>query len=253
MDRTDARADVVPAGCSLRDSNALLAALPQVVLDRLESHLETRTLARGDVLHRPGEPITDLWFPLDCLISVTVEMRDGRTAETGIVGNREMAGVNALMGDDETTQTTYLVQVPGDVVRVAAAPVREAFEANPRVRRVFLRYTQAFIAQLAQNTACSSLHSVEQRYARWLLELSARTAADEIRITHEFVSQMLGVRRAGITELSGRFEGLGLVRSGRGRTTIVNREGLAAVSCECYGVLGGELERLLSPDVARDG
>ena len=163
--------DAAPTGgLDPRDGNRILAALPPDVFATLEPHIEARTLERGLKLHRPGEEILDLYFPVRCLISITVTMRDGRTAEVGVVGSQEMVGVNAFMGGRETTQTEYVVQIGGDAVRIPAGPLRAAFDGDQRVRDVFLRYTQAMIAQISQNTGCSSLHSLEQRYARWLLE-----------------------------------------------------------------------------------
>jgi CRP-like cAMP-binding protein len=228
-----------------RPDNRLLASLPADAYERIEPHLRRTSLQRGDILHRPGEPIRDLYFPLDCLISVTVTMRDGRTAETGVVGRREVVGINAFMGGRETTQTAYVIQVDGEAMRVPAAPLREAFDRDVALRDVLLRYTQAMFAQVTQNAACNGLHHLEQRFARWLLEVRDRVGSNELRLTHEFISNMLGVRRAGISELSGRFEDRGLILSKRGRTRIRDGEGLEAAACECYGVVRDEYDRLL--------
>ncbi len=230
-----------------RQANRLLAALPDDAYDKIEPHLERVTLKNGIVLHKPGEEIHDLYFPLDCLISITVTMRDHRIIETGVVGSREMVGINAFMGGRETTQTEYVVQMAGDAMRIDSAPLRDAFDTDKRVRDIFLKLTQAMIAQISQTAACNSLHLLEKRYARWLLEVHDRTHSDELRLTHEFMSEMLGVRRAGITQLAGRFERDGLISEGYGWTRIVDRAGLEAASCECYSVLREEYERLLGP------
>jgi len=227
------------------DANRLLAALPRETYESIAPHLERMTLKNGVVLHKPGEDIHDLYFPLDCLISITVTMRDGRIVETGVVGSREMVGINAFMGGRETTQTEYIVQIAGDAMRIDSAPLLEAFDRDKGVRDVFLKLTQAMIAQISQTAACNSLHVLEKRYARWLLEVHDRTQSDEVRLTHEFMSEMLGVRRAGITELANKFERDGLIGQGYGWTRIVNRAGLEAASCECYSVLREEYERLL--------
>jgi CRP-like cAMP-binding protein len=228
-----------------RPENRLLAALPRDAYERIEPHLERRSLSRGVVLHRPGDAIRDLYFPIDCLVSITVTMRDGRTAETGVVGRREVVGINAFMGGRETTQTEYVAQVPGEVVRVPADPLREEFDRNKGLRDVLLKYTQAMIAQISQNAACNRLHVLEQRYARWLLEVRDRIGSDDLRLTHEFISEMLGVRRAGISELSGEFEARGIISQSRGLTRILDGPGLEVVSCECYEVVRGEYDRLL--------
>lgn len=228
-----------------RPNNRLLVSLPDDAYERIAPHLQQMSLKRGHVLHRPGQEIRDLYFPLDCLISVTVTMRDGRTAETGVVGRREVVGINAFMGGQETTQTEYVIQVDGDAVRVAADPLLEEFNVNAALRRVLLRYVQAMFAQVTQNAACNGLHSMEQRLARWLLEVRDRIDTDELRLSHEFISEMLGVRRAGITELSHSFEERGLIAQTRGLTRIVDGDGLQVVSCECYRVIRDEYDRLL--------
>jgi CRP-like cAMP-binding protein len=234
-----------------RKTNLILAALPDDVYESLEPHLERHAFQRSVVLHKPGEEIRDLYFPVDCLISITVTMRDGHTAETGVVGSREMVGVNAFMGGHETTQTEYIVQIGGVAMRVAATPLREAFDRDKRVRDVFLKYTQSLVAQISQNAACNSLHPLERRYARWLLEVHDRVWSDEIPLTHEFMSEMLGVRRAGITELAGKLEREGVLQGGRGWTRIVDMDRLKSTACECHAVLQEEYERLLGRHVPR--
>ena len=174
-------------------------------------------------------------FPLDCLISVTVTMLDGRTAETGVVGSREVVGINAMpMGGRETTQTEYVVQIAGDTIRVPAQPLRELFDHERGVRSVLLKYTQAMFAQVTQNAACNSLHTLDQRFARWLLESRDRIGSDELQLTHEFISEMLGVRRAGVSDVSRRFEKLGAIRHRRGRIQIADEHSSKRRDYECY-------------------
>ncbi|MEO7084656.1 MAG: Crp/Fnr family transcriptional regulator [Gemmatimonadaceae bacterium] len=225
--------------------NILLRDLPRDAYAEIEPLFQGRAFDRAERLHGPGEPIHDLYFPLDCLVSITVTMSDGRTAETGVVGSREVVGINAFMGGRETTQTEYVIQIPGDAIRVPAAPLLRLFDRHKGVRDVLLKYTQAMLAQLTQNAACNALHSLEQRYARWLLEARDRIMSDELRLTQEFISQMLGVRRAGVSEVAHSFEALGAVSQSRGRTRIVDGGRLEAASCECYRVLANEYDRLL--------
>jgi CRP-like cAMP-binding protein len=232
-------------GAAARHANRLLRVLPDDVYHVLEQHMRLRNLERGEILHRPGEEIRDLYFPIDCLISVTVTMRDNRTVEAGVVGSREMVGINAFMGGRETTQTEYIVQIPGSAIQVAADPIRKAFDSQKKVRDIFLKYTQAMIAQISQSVACNSVHSVEQRYARWLLEVYDRLQQEQFKLTHEFIAEMLGVRRAGITVLAGKFERDGILEAGRGWTRVIDAERLKAASCECYSVLKEEYDRLL--------
>jgi CRP-like cAMP-binding protein len=225
--------------------NLLLAALPGEVVARLARHSRTVALKNGVILHRPGQPIDDVYFPLDCLISITVTMSEARTAEAGIVGSREMVGVNAFMGGRETNQTEYICQAPGNAVRMTAAPLLKEFDEVKAVRDVMLRYTQAYLAQLSQNVACNRLHTIEQRLARWMLECRDRLASDDLTMSHEFISQMLGVRRAGVTETAAKLQEQGLIEYGRKKLRVVNAPELERVSCECFGVIREEYNRLL--------
>jgi CRP-like cAMP-binding protein len=233
--------------------NLLFAALPRDVRDRLARHMRTVDLTHGQVLHRPNQAIEIVYFPLDCLISVTVTMADGRTVEAGAVGSREMVGLNAFMGGRETNQTEYVCQVPGAANRLPAAPLLAEFDAVKAVRDVLLRYAQAYIAQLSQNVACNRAHTIEQRLARWLLEVRDRLKADDLSLSHEFVAEMLGVRRAGVTEALGHFQGRGLVELGRKTLRVSDPDGLGRVSCECFRVLREEYDRLLGPMVKANG
>ena len=225
--------------------NLLLDALPRHVYRSLEPHFERLSIGRGTVLHEPGRTIRHLHFPLTCLVSITLTTRDGKTAEAGIAGNREMVGVNAFMGGSETTQTRYIVQVPGEAIKIRSEPLRQAFDRSKAVRDVLLKYTQALIAQLSQNAACNRLHQIRQRYARWLLEVRDRIQTEDLRLTHEFASQMLGVRRASVTEMSLAFQKEGLISVRRGVVRISDSARLERVACECYGVMKKERERLL--------
>lgn len=226
--------------------NQLLRALPDSTYQAISSELTSVTVQSRTVLHRPGGQLDYLWFPVNCVVSVTTTMRDGRTAETGVIGRREVVGINALLGERETTQTQFIVQIPGELIRVPAVVLRAEFDTKPELRAVFFRYLQAMIAQVSQNAACNSVHNVRQRYARWLLECRDRIGSDEILVSQTFIAQMLGVRRPGISVVAGKFNGLGLTESSRGRTRILDVAGLEAVSCECYGVLREEYDRLLT-------
>jgi CRP-like cAMP-binding protein len=237
--------DDLPQARASTPGNALLAALPRHAYEHLKPYFEHQSVKRGVVLHRPGEIIHDLYFPLTCLISITVTMRDGRTAETGVVGSREVVGINAFMGGRETTQTEYVVQIAGDTIRLPTEPLYDLFDRDVAVRGVLLKYTQAMLAQLTQNAACNSLHNLEQRFARWLLEARDRIGSDELQLTQQFISEMLGVRRAGVTDTSTRFEERGAVSKSHGRLRITDDAQLEAASCECYRVLAEEYDRLL--------
>ncbi len=229
-----------------RPANRLLQAMPANAYDLVAPVMQKKTYERGYVLHRPGETITHIQFPLDCMVSITVTMRNGRTSEAGVVGRREMAGINAFMGRKETTQTEYVIQASGDLIEVPARILRDEFDRNLELRELFLRFTQAMFAQVTQNTGCNNLHSMEQRFARWLLEVRDRVESDDLRLTHEFMAEMLGVRRAGISTISSKFAADGLITNSRGETQVRDHAGLELIACECYGVIRDEYERLMT-------
>lgn len=225
--------------------NLLLQVMPRDARERLSRHQQTVDLSYHQVLHRPGQKIEDVYFPLDCLISITVTMTDGDTTEAGAVGSREMVGLNAFMGGSETNQTEYVCQVPGTAVRMPAEPLLDEFNQNKSLRDVMLRYTQAYIAQLSQNVACNRRHELNQRLARWLLETRDRMHTDNLNLSHEFVSQMLGVRRSGVSEALGVLQENGVIDTARKSIRVVDVSKLQSRSCECFAVLQDEYNRLL--------
>lgn len=228
--------------------NHLLAILPENIYERLLPHLKTVRLSQGRLLHLPGQAIEALYFPLDCLLSITITMSDGATVETGMVGNREVLGINAFMGGKATTQTEYIVQIPGVAMQVKASIVRKLFEEDRRFRDVMLRYTQAFIAQISQTTACNRLHLLEQRLARWLLEARDCVNSDELFLTQEFISNMLGVRRPGVTLAAQKLQDRGCIRYSRSEILIVDRKKLESYACECFRVIKAQYDRLLGTE-----
>jgi CRP-like cAMP-binding protein len=225
--------------------NLLLDRLPRDVFERIKSDLKRVFLSHGQILHRAGEEIRYLHFPLTCMVSITVMTADGRTIETGAIGNRGVAGINAFMGGHETTQTEYICQVSGDNFTISAEPLKIEFNRNTELREVLLKYTQVHMAEISQNVACISLHTLEQRFARWLLEVRERTQTDRFTLTQEFMAQMLGVRRAGVTVAALAFKEMGAVEYARGDLVISDVQALRKVSCECYQTLKDEYDRLL--------
>lgn len=229
----------------MTSKNLLLSVLPEALFEKLAPALKPVSLQLGDRLHEPGETIYHLYFPLDCVLSITLTMSDGTTAETGLVGRREVIGINAFMGGRETTQTTYIVQHSGNAIKIDARILREEFDRNKELRDIMLRYTQAFIAQISQTTACNSLHRLEKRLARWFLEVHDRIEGDVLSLTQEFIADMLGVRRAGVTQTAQKLQEDGLILYKRGYIQILDRPRLEAYSCECFHSLKEEYARLL--------
>lgn len=225
--------------------NQILATLSADVRDRLAPHLLRVTLATGERVHSLGEPLSHLYFPLDCLFSITITMKDGATAEVGMVGSREVLGINALMGNRQTTQTEYLVQGAGSAMKIDAEVMQQEFNRQGELHDLLLRYTQAFLAQVFQTAACNSLHTLEQRLPRWLLETQERVHSDHLPLTQEFIATMLGVRRAGVTQTAQKLQERKLIRYRRGNVQILNQAGLEASACECFKTIKAEYDRLL--------
>jgi CRP-like cAMP-binding protein len=171
-------------------------------------------------------------------------MEDGRIAEVGTIGNEGMAGLPVFLGA-ETTPTLAFQQVPGEALRMRVDAFREEVRNDGALTRVLHRYTQALLTQVAQAAACNRLHSIGQRCACWLLMTQDRVGTDEFELTHEFLGQMLGVRRATVTEVAGTLQEAGLITYSRGKITVLDCQGLEAASCECYQVIREEFNRLL--------
>ena len=226
-------------------SNLLLDHLPDEVRNRLSGQLTPISLSRGQIIHKPGDKIRALHFPTTCIISVMVTMRDGRTVEAGAIGSREVVGINAFMGAREITQTEYVVQLSGQAIKIEANSMKTEFDRNTEMRDVMLRYMQAFIAQISQNVACNRLHDTDQRFARWLLEVRDRVQSDEFPLTHSFMAETLGIRRASVTDAATKLKKLQVIETKRGKIRIKHLQDLEKVSCECYVALKKEYDRLL--------
>jgi CRP-like cAMP-binding protein len=213
--------------------NRLLNALTQEDLGSLRSHLHPLNLEQRRVLYEVGATIEHVYFLEQGLGSILTTMADGASVEVGMIGLEGMVGMPAVLGDDVSAQHV-VVQLPGSALRLSAAHCKAAFDQSADVRRVLLRFANALLNLSSQTAACNRLHSVEQRCARWLLMSSDRIQSDELPLTHEFLSSMLGVRRAGVSETAGELQRSGLIRYHHGHITIVDRDGLQATACECY-------------------
>ena len=225
-------------------ANRILNALSPAEYARLAPHLEPVSLSGGEVLYRPDEATTHVYFPNRGTVSVVSVFEDGGSVEVGIVGNEGLFGVSVLLGS-VTSPLEALVQLPGDALRIRADLLKQEFKKCSALLDLILRYTQAFIIQIAQAAACNRAHQVEGRLARWLLMCQDRARADKLELTHEFIAAMLGIRRAGVTEAAGALQRAGIIKYHRGHITIIDRKGLEAASCECYRVVQQEFARLL--------
>jgi CRP-like cAMP-binding protein len=225
--------------------NLLLSKLPGDELERLRPHFERVTLAHGDHVIVPDEPIRHLYFPVNCLLSLVTSMSDGSAVESGTIGREGMSGVPVLLDAGRTTMPTFC-QVPGDALRVRAGVLKESYERSDAVRRLLNRYIHTVIVVGSHATACNRLHRLEERFCKWLLMSSDGVGSDEVALTQEFLSVMLGVRRAGVTEAALEAQAAGIIDYRRGRIRVVDRAGLEARACECYARTKAEYERLFS-------
>lgn len=225
--------------------NRLLNTLSSKLHESLSPHLQAVTLERGQCIYEPNQAITDLYFPLSCVISMIITMNDGRTAEAGILGSREMVGINAFLGD-KTTQATYIAQIPGDALKIDVNIMIEKTNRNEEMRQILLRYVQVFIAQISQTAACNNLHSVEQRLARWLLEVQDRIQQKNLKLTQEFVAEMLGARRSRVTQTAQKLQEKELIRYHRGNIEILDLPQLEAASCECFRTIKQQYDCLFN-------
>src|SRR5207245_257662 len=178
--------------------NRLLAALPREAYERLQPHLKPFSFSLGEVVYESGGQMRYVYFPTTSHISLLYTMIDGATAEMGLVGNEGVLGIALFMGG-ETTPNRAMVQGAGGALRMRAKAMLDEFKRGGEFQQLLLRYTQALITQISQTAVCNRLHSVEQRLCRWLLMTHDRAESDELQMTHEFISNMLGVRREGVT------------------------------------------------------
>ncbi|HEX2205598.1 MAG TPA: Crp/Fnr family transcriptional regulator [Longimicrobium sp.] len=228
----------------MRYRNRILAALPAPDRERLRPVLEPVDLEFREVLVDPHRPIGHVWFPEEGVVSILGVMEDGAAVETATVGNEGMAGIPVFLGAESMAAQAF-VQVPGRGYRMTAAALREEVRRGGALFELLGRYTQALFTLTGQTSACNRLHPVDQRCARWLLMTHDRVEGDTFELTHLFLSQMLGVRRATVTEVAGELQARGLIEYARGTVTVVDRAGLEAASCECYQVVASEFARLL--------
>ena len=224
--------------------NRLLAALPRAEYDRLRPHLEKVPLPLKDILHEANGPIPHVFFPLNAVVSLVIVMDGGFSLEVGIIGNEGMVGTPVFLGS-QSSPTRAISQVPGEALRLETKVFQEEIKRGGALYGLVQRFTQAMINQISQSTVCNHRHSVEKRMCRWLLMSHDRVGTDEFPLTHEFLAQMLGVRRPTVTAAAGILQKAGLISYHRGWVTVLDRKGLEAASCECYEVVAKELDRLL--------
>jgi CRP-like cAMP-binding protein len=229
--------------------NLLLASLSAKDFAVLAPHLKDIELEQGAVLQEQGERIEQVYFPHAGIISLLAVMRQGEAIETATIGFEGGVGSFAGLGS-RRAHTRAVVQVRGWASRIAAARFRKIAEANEAVCRIVIRYGEMLLLQVQQTAACNALHPVEARLSRWLLQARDRLESNSIRLTHEFLSQMLGVRRTTVTVVAHMLQQAGVICYHRGQIEIVDRAGLEARACECYEAIRRNVEEV-TPGMAR--
>ncbi len=214
-------------------------------LESLTPHLKEVVLEQGAVLQEQGERVDHVYFPGDGIVSLMAVMRQGDAIETATVGREGAIGLLSGHGP-RRAHTRAVVQVSGSAMRIAAPRFRKVAEESQAIRDMIGRYGEVLLIQVQQTAACNALHDVEERLSRWLLQARDRVDDNTIRLTHEFLSQMLGVRRPTVTVVARMLQDAGLIRYHRGHIEIIDRRGLEARACECYAVIRREIDQATS-------
>ena len=213
--------------------NRLLAALPAKDYAQLASGLESVTLTHGEVLYEPGEPMREVYFPNNCLVSLLTLVEDHRALEVGLVGREGMIGARLALGAAKSS-VRALVQGTGTAMKMNAKRFLREFRRSPALQSVLLQFTDRLMVQISQTAACNHFHLVEARLARSLLMTAERMRSAEFHLTHEFLAVMLGVRRVGVTMAASALQRRGFIRYRRGNITILDQQGLETACCPCY-------------------
>ncbi|WP_036478215.1 Crp/Fnr family transcriptional regulator [Myxosarcina sp. GI1] len=227
-------------------TNRILSALPQKVYQRLARDLQPVELPQHRIIYYAGDNYNYAYFPTDSIVSTVAIMENGSTTEIGVIGNEGMVGLPIVLNSDRTNSTA-IVQVGGNGYKIEAKKLRKEIERNEELKHILMRYVQARIIELGQIAACNRYHNIERRFARWMLTVGDRIEKLEFNLTQEFISQMLGVRRAGVTQVANKFQKQGIIQYKRGFIQIISQSELEARTCECYRLIANHFERLIMP------
>ena len=224
--------------------NKILASLPVAEYERLSPHFETVELPHGQPVEEFHLQEKYLHFPLSGIVSLIVLLESGATQEVAVVGFEGALGLTSIMAGYPFPSVETKIQAIGTAIRIPARVVMKEFEQCKVFQQKLLSFTQVLILQIAQTAACNRHHSLEQQFARWLLMSLDRIDGSEVSMTQEVISHMLGVRREGVNAAARALQARGVIDYARGRISVLNREELSSVSCECYRVVEKEYERL---------
>jgi len=231
--------------------NRLVAALPAPDRNALLDAATEVTLERGDAVFHANDPIRHVYFPRTGILSMVIDMANGGTVEVGTIGSEGFAGLPILHASERSPMRVYC-QVPPCVCRkIPTKQFEEQLRRSPALLSLTHRYAQAHLNLAAQSIACNSLHPVEERLSRWLLMTQDRLQSDDLNMTQEILSEMLGVRRATVTTAAGALQKAGIIEYRRGKIRVLDRVALEESACECYTVVRDEFQRLLGGNSGR--
>lgn len=223
-----------PAGKPVR--NKLLLAIPDQEFRRIRPRLQFVDLPHHFILHQPHQAVRFAHFPNAGLISLVVELKDGRTVEAGLLGNEGASGMPAVLGLSRSP-LREIVQIEGDAFRIRVNALRELLPSTPVLQATLNRYAAGLAMQVAQTAACNRLHKIEERLSRWLLIAQDRVDSGIVPITHDFLATMLGTDRPSVTVAAGMLQREGIIEYTRGSVRILNRKKLESFACECYALI----------------
>lgn len=214
-------------------NNRILSTLTSQVYENLNKHFELVPLALGELLVDANREIEFLHFPIKGVVSLISVMQDGSTTEVGLIGTEGMTGMPQFLGNGVSNNRS-VVQLKGTAIKISAEVLRVEFERSLLLQRLLLDYNLKLFNQVSQCASCNNHHSVKQRAARWLLMLDDRVDGELLTMTQQLLSQMLGVRRSGVSEVASEIQQQGIINYSRGNITILDREALESIACECY-------------------
>lgn len=223
-------------------NNFILDSLPPAEYEMLQPWLEEVELEQGDVLYRVREQIRNVYFPTTCLLSWTNSTEMGEMVEVGITGREGVSGVILLLNED-TSPWQIEVQMPGRAFKLSARNFITALDKSTTLRQRVSALVYLKMVQLNQSALCNRFHSAEERLCRWLLTAQDHNQTSELSFTREILAEMIGAGRPTVSIVTGTLQTAGLIRANRGHITILNREGLENVACDCYPVVKGAFDR----------
>ncbi|MDQ4121443.1 MAG: Crp/Fnr family transcriptional regulator [Acidobacteriota bacterium] len=228
----------------IESKNLFLSALSAEELKKISPHLETVKLEYRQVLHRSGERYDYVYFPEDSIVSIVNTFEDGSSIEAGMIGKEGIVGISVILSDGVSPRQTT-VQQSGAALRIKTEAFKATFNESSELRALALKYVYAFYSQVSQNTACNRYHSLDGRLAKWLLMCHDRSETGELMLTQDFMAQMLGVHRPGVTLAAMALQEKELINYVRGNIKITDKAGLEALTCDCYRIIRASEQQYL--------